>query len=93
MSYIKINEPVKRDKIVQDYILQKNRIKENFKQEHTQELNTAIAREKFFEPVTASQALTMEALKQLQNSVVLMLSSDGIIVETSMNINDIINKK
>jgi len=48
MSYIKINDPVKRDKIVQDFISRKNRIKENFKRERAQELNAAIAQEKFF---------------------------------------------
>jgi len=70
MSYVKIDNPMKRDKTVQDYISRKNKIKENFKRERAHKLNTAIAQEKFFEPVTASQALTTEALKQLQDSVV-----------------------
>jgi len=55
MSYIKINDPSKRDEIVQDYIARKNRLKKNFKLEHAQKLNAAEAQEKFFEPVTTSQ--------------------------------------
>jgi len=84
MSYLKINDPVKRDKIVQDFISRKNRIKENFKREREQELNAAMAQEKYFEPVIASQAQTTKALKQLQDSVVqnytpLQAITDGVI--------------
>jgi len=71
MSYLKINDPAKRDKIVQDVISRKNRIKENFKRERAQKLNAAIAQEKYFQPVTTSQAQTTEASKQLQNLVTL----------------------
>jgi len=35
MSYLKIDDPIKRDKIVQDFISRKNRIKEEFKRERT----------------------------------------------------------
>jgi len=71
MSYLKINNPIKRDKIVQDFISRKNRIKKEFKRERERELNAAMTQEKYFEPVIASQAQTTEALKQLRNSVAL----------------------
>jgi len=48
MSYLKIDDPIKRDKIVQDFISQKNRIKENFKRKLALELNAATAQRKVF---------------------------------------------
>jgi len=50
MSYLKIDDPIKRDKIVQDFISRKNRIKEYFKQEREQELNAATAQKNIFNP-------------------------------------------
>jgi len=70
MSYLKIDDLIKRDEIVQNFIFRKNIIKENFKRERVQELNAAIAQEKFFEPIMTLQAQTTEVLKQLQDSVV-----------------------
>jgi len=82
MSYLKIHDPIKRDKIVQDFISRKNKLKENFKRERERELNAAIAQEKFFEPVTTSQAQTTDALKQLltlPNYNVQPAITDGVI--------------
>jgi len=69
MSYIKIDDPSKRDKIVQDYIARKDRLKKEFKRERAQKLNIAEVQERFFEPVTTSQALTTDALKQLDKNL------------------------
>jgi len=67
---LKIDNPIKRDNIVQYYISRKNRIKENFKRERAHKFNAAIAQERFFEPLTTSQSLTPKTLKHLQDSVV-----------------------
>ena len=68
MSYLKITNPKNRDAIVQEYIAQKNRLKENFRLERAQKLNAAQAQEEFFQPVTQSQALTTDALKKLDKN-------------------------
>jgi len=49
--------------------VRKNRLKKNFKHERAQKLNVAEAQERFFEPVTTSQALTTKALKQLEKNL------------------------
>jgi len=54
-----------------DFISRKNRIKENFKLGRAQEFNAATAQEKYFQPVTTSQAQTTKLVKQLQDSFAL----------------------
>lgn len=68
MSYTDIKDPSRRDKIVQDYIARKNRLKENFRVEHAQKLNASQAQEEFFAPVTRHQAKTTTALEQLDKN-------------------------
>ena len=67
MSFLKIEDPNKRDEIVKEFLALKNRIKDNFRKERLGEIETQRDLTKLFKPVTETQkAATKEITEELK---------------------------
>ena len=73
MSFLKIRDPNKRDETVKEFLDLKNRIKDNFRQERIEEIETQSDLSKFLKPVTEMQKATAkeiaEQLKPIRESI------------------------
>ena len=58
MSFLKIEDPKKREETVKEFLALKNRIKDNFRKERLGEIETQRDLTKLFKPVTETQKAT-----------------------------------
>ena len=67
MSFLKIEDPNKREETVKEFLALKNRIKDNFRKERLGEIETQRDLTKLFKPVTETQkATTKEITEELK---------------------------
>ena len=70
MSFLKINDPVKRDLIVKEYLGIKKNIRDNLLSERTREQELQTDLSKFYKPITETQKATkreiMEGLRPIR---------------------------
>ena len=64
MSFLKINDPLKRDAIVKEYLELKKKIRSNLLSERIGELQLQTDLSKFYKPITETQKLQRERLQK-----------------------------
>ena len=73
MSFLKINDPLKRDAIVKEYLELKNKIRSNFLSERIGEQQLQTDLSKFYKPITETQKATAreitEGLKPIREGI------------------------
>ena len=73
MSFLKINDPAKRDLIVKEYLELKQNIRDNLLSERTGEQQLQTDLSKFFKPITETQKATTreitEGLKPIKEGI------------------------
>ena len=73
MSFLKINDPLKRDAIVKEYLELKNKIRSNFLSERIGEQQLQTDLSKFYKPITETQKATTreitEGLKPIREGI------------------------
>ena len=73
MSFLKINDPLKRDAIVKEYLELKNKIRSNFLSERIGEQQLQTDLSKFYKPITETQKATAreitEELKPIKEGI------------------------
>ena len=73
MSFLKINDPLKRDAIVKEYLELKNKIRSNFLSERVGEQQLQTDLSKFYKPITETQKATAreitEGLKPIKEGI------------------------
>ena len=73
MSFLKINDPLKRDAIVKEYLELKKKIKSNFLSERIGEQQLQTDLSKFYKPITETQKATAreitEGLKPIREGI------------------------
>ena len=73
MSFLKINDPLKRDAIVKEYLELKNRIRDNLLSERIGEQQLQTDLSKFYKPITETQKATTreitEGLKPIKEGI------------------------
>ena len=73
MSFLKINDPVKRDSIVKEYLELKKKIRDNFLSERIGEQQLQTDLSKFYRPITETQKATAreitEGLKPIREGI------------------------
>ena len=73
MSFLKINDPLKRDAIVKEYLELKNKIRSNFLSERVGEQQLQTDLSKFYKPITETQKATAreitEELKPIKEGI------------------------
>ena len=73
MSFLKINDPLKRDAIVKEYLELKNKIRSNFLSERIGEQQLQTDLSKFYKPITETQKATTreitEGLKPIKEGI------------------------
>ena len=73
MSFLKINDPLKRDAIVKEYLELKNRIRGNLLSERIGESQLQTDLSKFYRPITETQKATTreitEGLKPIREGI------------------------
>ena len=73
MSFLKINDPTKRDLIVKEYLELKKNIRDNLLSERTGELELQTDISKFYRPITETQKATAreitEGLKTIKEGI------------------------
>ena len=73
MSFLKINDPLKRDTIVKEYLELKKKIRDNFLSERIGEQQLQTDLSKFYKPITETQKATTreitEGLKPIKEGI------------------------
>ena len=64
MSFLKINDPLKRDAIVKEYLELKNKIRSNFLSERIGEQQLQTDLSKFYKPITETQKATTREITE-----------------------------
>ena len=64
MSFLKINDPLKRDAIVKEYLELKNRIRGNLLSERVGEQQLQTDLSKFYKPITETQKATTREITE-----------------------------
>ena len=64
MSFLKINDPLKRDAIVKEYLELKNRIRSNLLSDKIGELQLQTDLSKFYRPITETQKATTREITE-----------------------------
>ena len=64
MSFLKINDPLKRDAIVKEYLELKNKIRSNFLSERVGEQQLQTDLSKFYKPITETQKATTREITE-----------------------------